>query len=76
MDFESLKGYVSQSSASMGLSPIMLLLQGRKPMFDRLEAPDQGWHVNEGKVELTFSPAKCGAETHSPPVGCSGNPTD
>ena len=57
----------SGGPSSFCLSPIMLLLQGRKPMFARLEAPDQGWHVNEGKVELTFSPAKCrGWNTLSP----------
>lgn len=54
----------------------MLLLHGRKPMFDRLEDPDQGWHVNEGKVELTFLLQNEGAETYSLPVGCSGKPTD
>lgn len=36
----------------------------------------KGWHVNEGKVELTFSPERWRGQHNPPPAGCSGKPTD
>lgn len=57
-----LRTYPRQTRGPTFSSPfsLMLLLQGQRPMVDGLEAPGwisgRGWHLNERKVELAFSP--------------------
>lgn len=57
-------------------SALMRLLQGQRLISDRLDVPDhtsgKGWPVNEGKVELTFSPERSRGWHTPSPAGCSG----